>query len=352
MRTVYIASIVLSAVMVSILVPAVSNAKTVTVVLKNGRRLENIYYSVDKQYQVLRYDKNNYDKKNAVSFFDIEAIIDDKGENIASELLGKYYRPSGKADELSQPPDTGLKAVPQEAVDTTGETTPAQAPVTEAKSPPPSTGWRSEQDSVYLAARRKPWSVGFRFGGNFSIPSGSWFRDVNSGIGFDGDVTVFLTREIAIRFRYSRAGLNVDDNFFFEQFYQPGLTFYNEFSRLTVTRYYVYALYYRRLNSSQGPQMTFYTDVGLGAVDHKMKASAWVTDGVQTGTLTLDDSETKFAMPFGIGLLFQLTQNISFDAGLGIDLIFIGSGGGGDVTYGDNQSAAIIDFKLGIIWLL
>lgn len=352
MRVIYVASVLLCAVILSILVPAASHAKTVTVVLKNGQRLENIYYSVDKQFQVLRYDKNNYDKKNAVSFLDIEAIYNDEGENIAPKLLGKYYRPTGKTTESSQPPDTGLKTVPQEEVDTTGETAAEQAPATKVESPPPSIDWRSEQDSVYIAARRRPWSVGMRVGGNFSIPSGEWFRGVNSGVGFEGDVTVFLTHEIGLRFQFSRAGLNVDDDFFIKPLYQPGLTFYNEFSSLTVTRYFVFVRYYKSQNSSKNPRVTLYTDVGLGAVNHKMKASTWVTDGVQTGTLTLDESETKFAMPCELGLIIQLAQNIGLDAGFGFDLIFIGKAGGGGTGYGDYQNAYIIDLKLGFIWLL
>lgn len=341
-RVVYAAALLLCAVVLLIFVPASAHAKTGTLVLNDGRRFENVSYSVDKFYQVVKYKSKGDGTQFAVSFVEIKAILDKNGENVAPKLLGKWYRPSN--DAVETPPSQGSVA---DEADSAAEPTVAPSESSKVLS-----DWRLEDDRVFVEAKKKPWWVGIRSGANISMPTGVWFDDVNTAVGYDGDFVLFLTHQIGLHFRFSRAGLKVDDDFFFTRgLIDPGLTIYNMYSRLAVNRYFLSFLYYDHLNLTQTGKTLFYVGTGAGAVEHREKGSAWATDGQYTWMISIKDTETKFATSAEIGLIFLLARNIGLDTGMSLDIIYIGRAydeAGHEVT----QTAGIFDFKLGFIYLL
>jgi len=314
-----------------------------TLVLKDGTRIAAVTLKVDKFYKVIRYRTAADTKDQFKSFTDIEAIIGPDGLNHASELLEESYRPSNPVAKPEATPDTTGKIEPPEKATDTAAVAPPQK-----EAPPPTTVWRHDKDAVYKKARQRFWSLGLRLAGNASLPAGDWYTGVNSGIGFEGDLFIALSHDLALRFTCSRAGLNVDDNFY-TVLPPENSTLVSEQSSLSVTRYFLSAVYYQRGNPQDRSKLIWHVWTGLGAISHKMGIKAVARDNESGDPYALDvsSSTTKFAMTVGGGAIILLSKHYGLDFSAGMDVVSVGTDDdSGGVTYG-----YIFDLKIGFITL-
>jgi hypothetical protein len=135
---------------------------TGTIVTKTDERFENVVYTIDNIYKVLKFEVSGA-KKN-ISFTDVKAVYDPQGKEITTEVLGGYSTP--------------LKE-----------------------------GWKSEDTKEYREGKKKLYDFGIRLAGNYTFPAGSYFEGLSAGIGFEGDIIIPVSREISIRATLSRTGI-------------------------------------------------------------------------------------------------------------------------------------------------
>jgi len=188
--------------------------------------------------------------------------------------------------------------------------------------------------------------MGLRLGSNFSIPIGDWYEGVNAGIGYEGDFFTPVSRSLALRFHFSRAGLDVDNDFFYFPEYIDFRKI-NQESSITALRYLLF-LQYNELTIEQKPNKTsFYACAGLGAITHKMKGEI-VLEEISTGDyylLEAKDDKTDFMMSSIIGIVYTVSSTIGLDGSLSIDCPFVS-------VENEHIEAFIIDFKVGVILIL
>lgn len=316
-----------------------------TLVLKDGSRIPVVAYKVDKFYKVLRYRSATDTKDKFTSFTDIEALIGSDGVNHAPELLEGWYRPSTPPSAPKATPDTTAKNAGPSAQENK-DTLAAPVPKTQPQAPAPTT-WRTSGDPLYKKARMRFWNMGLRLAGNFSLPAGDWYTDVNPGVGFEGDLFIALTHDLALRFSVSRAGLNVDDDFFAATV--EGATLFRQSAYLHATRYFISAVYYQRIHPLQDKSPIWHAWTGLGAISHHMGASITVRDN-ETGdfyTGVTSTSSTKFAVTGGGGVIAMLNKNYGIDFSAGLDIVFVPA----PSDYYENSYGYIFDLKIGLITL-
>jgi hypothetical protein len=212
--------------------------------------------------------------------------------------------------------------------------------------------WRSKSDRVYREAAQKFWNVGIRAAGNFSIPTGDWYEGVRAGVGFEGDILIAITHYIALRATVSRSGLHVNDYFYFVPV-PEGFSLLSQKSELAVTRYFISAEYYYRINREQNGPWVVGAWTGLGAAQHSMHWEGLMEDAygdVYQGVS--DKSETKFATTMGADAFLLVSKNVALNAGAGIDIVSVGQTGRDYGWYYNNTVYAyIFDLKFGVVVL-
>ncbi len=337
---------------------AVRADNTGTIITKDGRQFSDATYKIDNYFKVVKIKTGNDKEEISVSFTDIEAIIDENGYNVAPELLGQLYKPenqnaSPSPEDNPTPIDTIPPPEPEGAVEGTPRPE-AQSPktTTAGEIRKPKTTWQSRESRPFKEATRKYWNVGFRIGGNFSLPSGDWYEGVNSGIGYEGDFSVALTHQAVLRFRVSKSGINVDDNYFFA-FIPPDFII-SQASKITAIRYILFLEYSHRLNSPPYGAY-FYAGIGLGAIQHNLEANGVLTDGYDPYPLKETDTQTKFVTAVDAGFIKMLSPKIGIDGGITLDMIAVGSHDA-STYWGDyyNYSvtyAYLFDLKFGVVFL-
>lgn len=273
-----------------------------TVVLKSGTRYENITYSVDRFYKVVKFEYEGREKN--VSFIDIEAIYDLEGNDVTDEKLGTR---SGPRDET----------------------------------------WLSEESDKVKTARAKDWNGMLRLGANYSIPSGDYYEGIKAGIGFEGSVHFAINRQVAVQALISRSGMKVDDNF---RLYliDPDYSLIDQHYSISTIRYLLGAEYYQPLKWND-ERSFWYLFSGLGAAVHKIKSRATMRYN-PTGELAyLNDTsnQSKFVISLGFGVVKAMSKKVGLSFDGSMDLVHVGSvesRNGREVVY-----AYIFDLKLGLI---
>ncbi|MDD4051497.1 MAG: hypothetical protein PHR28_06330 [candidate division Zixibacteria bacterium] len=350
--------------------------ETGTIILKDGARFADVAYRIDKYFKVVRFTVSGEGKNKAVSFGNIEAILDAAGNNRAPELLQEYYRPNGTAASAAvpiKPADTppatspspvatgdsllsAERGVPVAVSDTVSPVSSPPAAATANLQPAPKPAqppepWRPETDNVYREGRKRLWTGGLCLFGNFSVPVGDWYTDVNAGMGYEADLFLCVSRHIALRAHISRSGLNVDDSFYDILLPGEGWELMSEKSELTVSRYMLMAQYNDPALDKTLTEVRPYIMFGMGVVREaqSLSASARYTATGEWAYTEGDKTDNRFAMTSGVGLVWKIGRNLGFDLEGAADMIFIPT----EYQYGESASATayIIDFKAGLLYL-
>ena len=264
-------------------------------------------FKLKEQFKVLSF--NFEEKVINISYTDIKTIHDNEGTDITEKILRDYYRADNKVPgeiiKDTLPADTALN---NNAVDIIDDSSNANTGRFENQ-------WRSENDEEVKAYKKKLWDVGVSLGPCFSIPAGDYYDGIDAGVGFGGGITLAVTNNIALRGSISRTGLKWDYEISFK-----------------TMRYMFSVLYYHRLDRATPGRTIHYLTTGLGAVSHN------------ASYMDLSYTESKFTTEIGGGFIQLLSENVGIDAGLIVDLLYIG-------TYDDGysshlQTALLIEFKV------
>jgi len=254
--------------------------------LKNGTIFQNVIYKVDNEYKVITIQHGD-DKRN-VSFSDVAVILDPSGKDITVDVLDVDYTPPG----------TGKR--PIEAIDQTA--------------PPP-------------GKRKYPYSFAIHAQPNFSVPIGDYYEGFTSGIGYGADISIPVSREIAIRGTVSRSGMRPGNGL------PPGASF-------SAWRYVISVQYYKWPRWRTDGKTMYYVYSGIGGISHTMSV------GGESSNIS------KLTTVLGIGLMQQVSKSIGIEAGGEFDAVFIGASNYQYGYYGNVEYAWIMDFKLGLVLLL
>lgn len=280
-----------------------------TVVTKSGERFENVSCTVNSIYKTVTiiYEET----KRNFSFTQIEAIFDEMGNNITPDLLEGHYTP-------------------------TNET------------------WKSERDEYIKTARQRLWKYGFRVGSNYSFLIGDYYEGFTSGVGFEGDFLIAVTHNIAIRATVSKSGMGWNDDYGMVSL-DPDITILDQDYSVSGMRYLVGAQYYKRTDRKTPGKTIFYLNMGLGAIDHRLKAKLRLRDNTtaQIRDEEFHYSQTKFLTSFGGGIIFLMSNSIGLDMAASLDVVYVGTTDDADYSYygSDVQTALIFDIKLALVFL-
>ncbi|MCX6827818.1 MAG: hypothetical protein NT002_00835 [candidate division Zixibacteria bacterium] len=271
-----------------------------TVVTKRGQKYEKVQFDVNSIYKVVII-KLNGEKKN-ISFDQVEAIYDLNDNDISSEVLSGYKEPSRET-------------------------------------------WKSEGDPAFKRLNRRPWVMGFRFAGDFSIPAGSYYEGITSGIGLEGDFLVAVSREVAIKGTISKAGMKASKDL---RFYSddPSIEILSQELNYDAMRYLLGVQYYARPPQLAAGKGLFYSYISLGVISRKLSGKIYFRQGGDLYYGEPSDTETKFMTTFGIGGTILVSKHLGLDFGAEFDVVYLGSD-----DYGNIGRAYVIDFKVGLVGL-
>jgi hypothetical protein len=278
-------------------------AKASRIELLDGKVYENVTFTVDSEYKIITIKVGDW--KRAVDFSDIAQIVDEDGQNVTAYHLGDYYKPPEKKRE--------------------GE-------------------WLSNEDPRYKTLQKRPFDFGIRGGTNYSFPIGDYYNGVKSGIGYGFDVFIPVTKNVAIRGTISKSGMKNDLKSMFGD-----MTILKDDLSLNAWRYAVSGQYYKWPGWKTGAKLLYYGFVGLGVITHKFSGSATIQDPISGETVILygtGDSEDKFMITYGGGLITMISKRVGIELGATFDLIFVRG-----TPYYESTNAAVFDLKVGLVGL-
>jgi hypothetical protein len=279
--------------------------------LKDGKVYENVIFSVDHDYKVITIQEGNW--KREVSFPDIAHIYDEDGNEVTEAYLGDYFVPSEKGLEKTK---------------------------------------LSIERPLYRKYRKKPFDFGINLGTNYSFPLGDYYEGTKSGIGFDGNIIIPITKEVAIRLTVSKSGAKDDLTTLF-----PDVDIIQDNMNFNVWRFLVSGQFYSWPRWKTGGRILYYGYTGLGVITHSVSGSAIVREpftGQEYVLYGTGENDTKFATTFGGGIIPMISERVGIDIGISADIVFVSRNYyyPYDYSYGSyGQYAFIIDVKVGLVGL-
>ncbi len=297
--------------LLSLLPVCVFAVDTATITLKDGTVYEDVSYFVNNRHKTIEISMDPGSR--TVSFIDVERIVNGKGENVTKLVLGGHYKPENS--------ETG----------------------------------KSEADEVYARARRKLWNIGISFGGNYCFPMGDYYDGLASGPGFDGDIFVALTHNLALRASVSYASISPDDNLAFIATDDYADSYLLDNYSFSSWRYFLSAQYYYRPDRTTPGKVIYFLYSGLGAVTDKTSADQTylADDPADEYTIRIKDSETNFGTVFGAGLNYMFEPKIGLYVGAKLNLVWRSHSDQGEEDYVSyTEYAYQFDLKAGITVLL
>ena len=302
-----------SAVIVIFCLSSISRAdlnKTGTITLKSGQVYENVDYKVVSIYQVIVITDNEGTRD--IYFNDIEKITDMNGDDITGEILGKHHSGS----------------------------------ITKPKN------YKPAGPATYRQSYTKLWHAAVRVAGTFSSPVGDYYEGIGAGLGFEGDVRIAATYEMAFRFMVSRTGLGLEDDWFFYSL-NPDTTILSQNYKFTGLRYVAAIEYYRHFNNAHSNMNMWFIYGGLGSFSNKITMEMRLHRNSTNENWDVNDlyTENKFILSFGAGFDMAITPQVAIEIAGGYDMEFIGSA---ETSSGDRQvvNAYILDLRAGLVFFL
>lgn len=297
------------------------------VTLTDGTVYNDAAVSLDREFMTITLQTDSLTR--AVSLSQIASIHNAAGDDVTSDFLGD------KRPRVSAPPARLAPTTPTDTSRVLGG-----APAIDAASPPPlSTGLDSH--------RRHPWDAALRWGGNFSIPLGDFYEGIAAGIGFEGDVSLRVARQLAIRAEVSKSGMrdSFEDDF-------PGYRVARDDLRLTAMRYLIGVAYFDWPHWRSGGRTMYYVYSGLGAVSHSFSGNL-ILEEESSGEQYVLTSEardiTRFMSVTDFGVVVMLNKSLGLDMSAEFGLVYVGEGEDSGSIYGSVQYAYILDFRLGLV---
>ncbi len=321
-----------------------------TFVLTSGETYPDVAYEVDQRFKTIKLLLPGGERQ--VSFTAIAGITAG-GRDVTEQIIGRRSgAPSAPATAAEGGEEAGAEtATPPAAPQGAPAAGPEAAPGAPAAPPPPAKTWLSENDEAYKAAHASPWSVGLRLAANYSVPVGDYYDGVKSGIGYEGDLLIGLTRKIALRMSASRSGAKWDDDMHLV-LDDPAAVVLKDDLSLAIWRFSLAAQYHGRLQKDRDDGSLAYVYAGLGVAVHNLDAEVtWLDTGddlVYTGSDS--DSQTKLMTSLGGGLTAMVGPRIGVDLSAEVDVIFVGTTSETYSYYGVAETALLVDGKLGLVY--
>ena len=253
-----------------------ASAAVGTIETKTGERFEKVTYAVDYDFKVIRMQLAGGEKN--LSFLDIKLIQSSHGDDITPNIL-----------------DAGSTAAEDM--------------------------WQVGSSDNGGGYRKQLWDFAFRLAGNFTIPGGDYYQGLSSGIGFEGDATLLVSREFALRLTLSRTGVRLN-----------------------------------RGSSFNGP--SFHATKFLGAVERIIpfdragpgKGLSYIYGGLGSISNTasyggMSASESKLLTEVGGGGVSFISEGLGIDYSASFGLVWVGSQ---KYESSSMHNGVLFDFKLGL----
>ncbi|MBI5267583.1 MAG: hypothetical protein HY851_10165, partial [candidate division Zixibacteria bacterium] len=251
-----------------------------TVTLKNGKEYKGVAYSVDTTDDVLIIEQGGWIQKILPER--IERVIDSDGRDVTTEILAALrYQPS---IESPTPATPEVKPAPQVTAST-----------------PLSDNSRQRYRRHRIG---KPFDVAFGVRGNYTVPFGDYYEGFTSGLGFEGDLRIQVSDEMALMFLVSRSGMKVGE---MPPLYPiwPYVLDRIDLS-MSAMRYYVGLMQTGRTGSRRDTPDLWYVYFAIGAVAHRAKATIYAHDfnTLQPYIFVAEPTtDTRFGNLFGAGYI-------------------------------------------------
>jgi len=376
----------IAAVFASTLALSAHAGTTVTVQLKGGTAHDSVECLPKPLFSILELKRG--ETTFSVSYSDIEAVIDNSGENIAPALLGMRYRPRGlenvgieafqeaesirlaSGDVLSStrfilnrnrrellvldgahrraiPWDRieaiidrhgmnvtaqllGMETPPPVPADTTRGADRANAPDSAAAAGPArARSVRPDRTAAHLAPR---WRVAGELRTGYDLPFGDYYDGTSGGVGADGIAHIALTNSFAIRLAGGLVGMDFDSGFGLVSL-DPSVDIVSQDYDIDTWRFMAGAEYHAPL-SRWNPQTGFwYVHSSMGAIRHVLQADVVVRSGSETAAVSTSTTDTRFAMALGIGVVRRMRGAFAVSGGVDFDFVWT------EALYTDGTSA-------------
>ncbi|MEW5993761.1 MAG: hypothetical protein AB1744_05115 [Candidatus Zixiibacteriota bacterium] len=274
----------------------VSASRTGTIVLKTGETYENVQFEIDRSARQITID--NSWMKVVVTFDLVRHVFDEDGQEITGPLLDPGYGRPGPTERL--------------------------------------------------------WDIGLRLAGNYSVPSGRYYKYVGEGVGYEGDLLVSLSRRISLRLGLSRSGMEylVTREDIRLDSTERGTVELD----LSALRIFLAGQVDLRADRPSHSRTFYYIWGGVGLITHRTEATAILVDSVTDEILVLSGStqHTRFLNCLGLSVVHMLSDKVGLDVGLGLDVVY-GSRVPDSKWYElfiNTVYSFVFDVKIGIIALM
>ncbi len=217
-----------------------------------------------------------------------------------------------------------------------------------------SSGWKKSRGGGDRSFSVRPFDIGISLRGIYSLPFGRYYDGFSSGIGFEGDFKVCVSRDISLLFLFSRSGTRAADDASFVASVNYPYILLDEKYTFHVNRYYFGLQQTGPVNRDDRFPDMWYAWFAVGAVAHNLSGRVTVQDRtdnqVYLGVLP-PTSDTRFGQAIGLGYVWRLNEMVGFDLSGSFEGIWTKRyTSAGTQTVGLN--AFSLDFKAGVTFLL
>lgn len=172
--------------------------------------------------------------------------------------------------------------------------------------------------------------------GRLDVPTGDYYDGIKGGAGFGGTLHVRLSHDLALQGSVTELGLGFEDKFGIIS-YDPQLQIVSQNYDMDALRLLAGVEYHKAIRTSAARWGFWYLHASVGAIRHKLTGEAVLFDAgtSQTYRFVLDDTDTRFTMENGIGLIYGLSDRIGIAAQADVDGVWTddySSGGGSSVA--------------------
>lgn len=279
-----------------------------TIILKSGERYDNITYSVDKIYKVIKATLEDSGEEKNFSFHVIDKILDEDGSDITSKVLGE-------------------NRVPKE------------------KEP-----WLSENSEVFRRSRTKMWNAILELGGNYSNLMGHYYEGIKPGFGIGGAVHIALDPQLVLGFSYGRSWMEGEDLFYDDD---PEYEILQQEWTFGTGRYLMSVEYFDLIDKMENKLNMYFLGAGLGVIKHISTLKLTVREDSTGDIGSLDDTykENKFILNFKGGIVREITKEVGINFSASFDIVVLGRENPYDMN-SKMMYSSIVDVRAGLCYFI
>lgn len=190
------------------------------------------------------------------------------------------------------------------------------------------------------------WSIALSGCGRFDIPVGDYYENIVASFGFGFNMRIALTRRMSLTLNFDKLGLMTSEDLDFK-LEDLGYLYTIEHS-MDAYRYVIGLEYFPFGSSSNERENFWYSNFGMGAISHTLKATL-TSHELATGDETtdeLDDEETNFTAYGGFGYVAFVNNSWALDFGCEFNFVAV-ERDNDDYSYYPEDF--IIDFKVSLV---